>query len=142
MRARSHSSATAVFSLVVLALFAVSGGFLACDSGGTECVCPSTGLTVSLPSALIGGVTAIQLSGLACADGGVSPDPVPESPAQTFHITPTQPGQCQIDILLADGTTVSDNLTVVETTGCCAGLRTSPTGAAEIDVPAPEDAGE
>lgn len=140
MRARSR----AISALVVLLLlpFARSSAFLACDSGGTECVCPSTGLTVNLPSALIGGVTGIQLSGLACADGGVSPDPVPQSPAQSFHVTPTQPGQCQIDILLTDGTTVSDNLTVVETTGCCSGLRTSPTGAADIDVPAPPEAGE
>jgi hypothetical protein len=124
-------AAVGVFALLLLA---------ACDSGGTECVCPSAGLTVSLPSPLVGQVTTITGSGLACADAAVAPAPTPHVTATSFHIEPTQPGMCQIDLSFTDGTTFSDQLTVVETTGCCAGLRTSPLGAAQIDVPPPGDA--
>ena len=129
--------------VLLAALLVAATAAPGCDSGGTECECPATGLTVSLPPALVGGVTQIVPSELACADAGVSPTPgsAAASRATAFQITPTQPGQCQIVIYLSDGTTFSDSLTVVETTGCCAGLRTSPIAAANIDVPAPSEAG-
>ncbi len=113
----------------------------ACDSGGTECECPAAGLTVNVPLPLAREVTAITPSDLACTGATIDPDPSTVHNAKVFHVTPTQAGPCQIEIFFSDGTTFSDQLTVVETTGCCAGLRTSPLGAAEIDVPPPEDAG-
>jgi len=113
-----------------------------CDSGGTECACPAAGLTVNIPRALAGDVTAIMPSGLACTDASVDPTPAAGRAAAVYRVAPTQAGPCGIDILFSDGTTFSDDVTVVETTGCCAGLRTSPASAAEIDVPAPGDAGE
>jgi len=124
-------------AFVVVSVLVSSAG---CDSGGTECLCPSAGLTVNLPDTLAAKVVSITPSGLACSDAGIVPTPGP-STSSTYRIAPAQPGQCQIDIQFSDGTTFSDELTVVETTGCCAGLHTAPTGAAEIDVPAPEDAG-
>ena len=113
----------------------------ACDSGGTECVCPSAGLTVNIPEVLVGHVVSIEPSGLACAGAIVKPTPGSGVSASLFQVLPTQTGPCSLDIIFQDGTTFSDELTVVQTTGCCAGLRTTPPEAAEIDVPSPSDGG-
>jgi hypothetical protein len=116
----------------------------ACDSGGTECLeCPSTGLTLNLPAPLVGQVISIETSEGACVGAVVQPsvDAGASRSATQFHVQPTQAGQCQIVIIFADGTSFSDQLLVVETTGCCAGLHTSPLGAAAIDVPSPFDGG-
>jgi hypothetical protein len=114
----------------------------ACDSGGTECACLAAGLTVNVPRPLASAIVAITPTGLACSHASIVPNPATVHDATVFTIEPTQPGPCQIEIQFTDGTTFSDELTVVETTGCCAGLRTSPSGAAQIDVPAPGDAGD
>jgi hypothetical protein len=115
---------------------------VACDSGGTECVCPSTGLTATLPASLAGEVLAIQTSGAACATVTVEPsaDAAAFASAAVLHLAPTQPGPCHLELDFRDGTTFATDVTVVETTGCCAGLHTSPIGAAQIDVPSPPDA--
>ena len=125
-----------LLSVTLLAHAGLSG----CDSGGTECACPVAGLTVDVPQVLASGVTAITPSGLACQGAAVTPTPGPNVVATQFHIEPRQTGPCQIDVLFADGTTFEDDLTVIETTGCCAGFRTDPPGAADIAVPAPFDA--
>jgi hypothetical protein len=122
-------------ALTVLALLAVLG----CDSGGTECECPSVGLTVNLPAVLAGELTSIEPSGLACTAARVIPIGGPDVTPNQFHVEPTTTGPCHLDILFTDGTVFSDDLTVIQTTGCCAGLRTEPPGAAEIDVPPPLD---
>jgi hypothetical protein len=96
---------------------------------------------VNLPSALGGEVQSITPSGPACASASVDPDPASVRYANLFRIEPTETGSCQLTIDFSDGTTFSDTVTVVETTGCCAGLRTSPASAAQIDVPAPGDGG-
>ena len=124
--------------LLTLAI-GVPAGLLGCDSGGTECECPVAGLTVNVPSPLGAGVTSITPSGVACTGAAVSPAPGPNVTATQFHIEPRQTGPCHIDILFADGTTFDDDLTVIQTTGCCAGFHTDPPGAADIDVPPPLD---
>jgi len=112
----------------------------ACNSGGTECECPATGLTVNIPAPIAGPEGSINLSGLACAGAAVVPTAGNPRSTTQYRVQPTRPGPCSLDIVLADGTTFSDAVVVVETTGCCTGLRTDPLGAAEIDVPPPFDA--
>ncbi len=126
---------------VVQVMVSATAALPACDSGGTECTCSAAGLTVNVPQALAGQVTQIATSGKACADAAVDPPPGATPATAVFHVEPTQAGPCTLDIFFRDGTTFSDDLTVVETSGCCAGLRTSPPGAAAVDVPAPSDAG-
>jgi len=125
--------------LALLALLVVAG-FAGCDSGGTECQCGAAGLTVSIPSGLATDVYSIVPIGLACTNAVVDPTPGPNVRAAQYHVTPTQTGPCHLDIDLTDGTTFSDDVVVIQTTGCCAGLRTDPPGAAEITVPPPIDA--
>lgn len=124
---------------VLVASFLVGrgGGVVSCDTGGTECQCPSTGLTIHLPAAVAGKVVSVETSGLACKGAVIQPDPA-TSRVTELHVAPTEPGQCHLEILFATGTTFSDDVTVVETPGCCAGLRTDPLGAASIDVPGPD----
>ncbi len=133
MRPRRH--------IVVGVVVSATAALAACDSGGTECQCSAAGLTVDLPQSLAGQVTQIATSGQACADAAIDPTPGSSVVTTVFRIEPTHPGPCGLDIYFSDGTTFSDDLTVVQTTGCCAGLRTSPPGAATIGVPAPYDAG-
>jgi hypothetical protein len=114
--------------------FAVAG----CDSGPTEYKCFSAGLTVNIPAALSGEVISVAPSGLACADAVVAPTPAPSVAVTQYHVTLTQTGPCHLDIDFTDGTTFSDDLVVIQTTGC--GLGTEPPGAADIDVPPPVDA--
>jgi hypothetical protein len=129
------SSLRQALALTFLAFAAVVG----CDSGGTECECPSVGLTVNLPAPLAGELTAIEPSGLACTGARVIPARGADVAPTQFQIEPTTTGPCHLDILFTDGTVFSDDVTVIQTTGCCAGLRTEPPGAAEIDVPPPLD---
>ena len=136
MRLRHH-----LLLLVALAAVALSGPLVACDGGGTECECGAAGLTVTLPAALVGQLTSIAPSGPACTGATVNPPPARAGSAASFQVEPTRPGACHVDLYFSDGTTFSDDVTVVETTGCCAGLRTTPPGAADIAVPAPLDAG-
>jgi hypothetical protein len=112
-----------------------------CDGGGTECACSSAGITVSLPSQLVGQLQQVVASGPACQGATVSPSVNAGTHATTFHIDPVQPGSCQLELYFGDGTSFSDELTVVESSGCCGGLRTSPPGAADIGVPASREAG-
>jgi hypothetical protein len=127
--------------VVVQVMVSVTTALSACDSGGTECDCSAAGISVNLPQALAGQVTQIATSGEACAEAVISPAPDAAPTATVFHVAPTEAGPCSIDIFFRDGTTFSDDLTVVETTGCCGGFRTTPPGAAQIGVPAPGDAG-
>jgi hypothetical protein len=96
-------------------------------------------LTVNVPEALASGVLSITPTGMACMGAAVSPTPGAKVAATQFHIEPRQTGPCHLDILFTDGTAFDDEVTVIETTGCCAGLRTDPPGAADIDVPPPLD---
>jgi hypothetical protein len=114
--------------------FAVAG----CDSGATEYMCSSEGLTVNIPEALSGDVLSIAPSGLACTGAVVAPTPTLSVAVTQYHVTLTQTGPCHLDIDFTDGTTFSDDLVVIQTTGC--GLGTEPPGAADIDVPPPLDA--
>jgi hypothetical protein len=97
-------------------------------------------LTVSIPSALATEVLSIVPSGLACTNAVVDPNPAPSRSALEYHVSPNQTGPCHLDIDFTDGTTFSDDVVVIQTTGCCAALRTDPPGAADIAVPSPIDA--
>jgi hypothetical protein len=122
--------------VVVAVVIAVGLGLSGCDPGATECSCPLTGLTVTIPPALTGDVIVVTPSGQACAGAKVTCTSDSASCA-TYHVDPTSAGPCHLDIDFSSGTVFSDDLTVVSTTGCCAGLRASPSSAGDIDVPAP-----
>jgi hypothetical protein len=128
------------FGFVVVA--AVLGGLPGCDSGATECACPATGLTVNLPPGLAGGVVAWSVSGEACTGARVTCTSDSATSCTTYHVAPAQAGACSVGIDFANGTSFTDDVTVVSTGGCCAGLRADPPSAGEIDVPAPVDAGD
>jgi hypothetical protein len=127
--------------LVAPVIFPATAALFGCDSGGTECVCSAAGITVTLPKSLAGLLTQAATSGAACQAAVVDPPPVASVRATVFHIEPVQPGPCHIDLFFRDGTTFSEDFTIIQATGCCGGLRTAPPGAAEVSVPPPSDAG-
>lgn len=123
---------------LALALVGASALFCDCDSGGTECVCPAVGLTVTLPTSLAGGVAVFTPSGAACQGAKVTCSSSNAASCASYRVTPVAAGDCLLTLDFNDGTSFTDDLTVVSTTGCCAGLRADPPSAADIDVPSPD----
>jgi hypothetical protein len=112
-------------------------GAAACSSGQTVCDCVPPGLDVSVPpeSALAAG--AVVPSGPACAGASVACAKQATGGCATFHVTPSAAGNCHIDVYFPDGTHDAQDVSVVQKSGCCAGLYPDPPSAGQVAFPGP-----
>jgi hypothetical protein len=113
--------------LVLACAFATWG----CDSGGKECSCLPSGLSLQICPGLADQVDQVQLSGAACAsasktllaeEGGS--DAGAEGGAVTYDIQPSQAGECTIEVSFKNGLTFSAGgspspLQIIPGPGCC-----------------------
>jgi hypothetical protein len=119
------------------ATFVPAGG---CSSSGATCDCTDPAITIHVPEDVAASVTSVSLSGAGCA--GLTATPTNQTNGGTaYSFTANGIGTCTIDVAFASGTSFSDDLTIVQQTGCCAGFYASPVSAADVDVPEPGDAG-
>jgi hypothetical protein len=122
-----------VAAAVIAGLLAVS----ACSSGQTVCDCIPPGLDVSVPPANALPAGAVVPGGPACAGAEVLCTMPAAGGCATFHVTPSAAGNCHIDVYFPDGTHDAQDVSIVEKSGCCAGLYPDPPSAGQVDFPGP-----
>jgi hypothetical protein len=124
--------------VVVLAVSLLAVG---CTSSNAECDCVPARMNVNIPDGLALEVTSVALSGPACT--GVAPSCDRYGVAGgcvEFGFDAVAAGNCHLDVDFQSGEVFSDDVTVSQATGCCAGFYADPVSAGEIDVPGPDDA--
>ncbi len=119
------------------AIFVPAGG---CSSSGATCDCTDPAITVHIPGDIAASVSSVNLSGAGCS-GATATATNQTNGGTAYSFNASGIGTCTIDVVFANGTSFSDDLTIVQQTGCCAGFYASPVSAADVDVPEPGDAG-
>jgi 2-phospho-L-lactate guanylyltransferase (CobY/MobA/RfbA family) len=133
----TRAAVLAAFAGLGAAGLAPAGG---CGSSGATCDCADPAITVHVPSDVAASVTSVTLSGAGCT--GVTAAPTNQINGGTsYAFTANGIGTCTIDVTFASGTSFSDDLSIVQQTGCCTGFYASPVSAADVEVPEPGDAG-
>ena len=129
-RARWHRGAA------VAALSACAS--LGCHDDATECSCDPQGFTVTVEPGGPEESVMVVPSGPACADAGVTCDtPAASGGCATYRVLPTAEGDCHIDVYFSLGMDDSDDVNIVQETGCCAGLYPDPPSAGQVELPPP-----
>ena len=126
----TRAAVLAAFAGLGAAALAPVGG---CGSSGATCDCADPAITVHVPADVAASVTSVALSGAGCT--GVTAAPTNQTNGGTaYAFTANGIGTCTIDVVFASGTSFSDDLTIVQQTGCCAGFYASPVSAADVEV--------
>jgi hypothetical protein len=116
----------------------VAAALVACSSvKNSECDCLSPTLQVSVPPESAGAVAEMRVSGPACAGATVTCAQDGIGGCASWRFAATAAGNCHIDVLFNVGTTFAQDVAIVETKGCCAGLYPDPESAGTINVPTP-----
>jgi hypothetical protein len=126
---------TAFAALAALALV------VACSSvpnGQCDCIDPS--LRVSVPIESAAAVSEVRLSGSGCTGAQIVCAQEGTGGCATWRFAANGAGTCHIEVLFKVGTTYTRDVTIAQTTGCCAGLYPTPENAGEIDVTVPPGA--
>ena len=120
------------------AAFAIGLGVLACSTiQNSECDCVDPSLQLTIPPESASAVVSVTLSGNACE--GVTPTCVQNGVGgcSQWRFPAQAAGNCHIDMTFASGTAYAHDVTILATTGCCAGYYADPTSAGDIAVTPP-----
>ena len=123
-------------------LIGIAGGAISvvasCSSvANPQCECVDPTLSVTVPPESASAVKEVQLSGAAC--DGVKATCVQDGigGCASWRFEAIAAGTCHIDMFFQAGTTFSRDITIKQTTGCCAGLYPDPENAGAIEVTPP-----
>jgi hypothetical protein len=120
---RSHAKQSGGLPLVAFFVLLAAIAGLGCSSESSSCSCAVPG---KMLQAQPGTVEAIKLSGAACTGAqaqcfGMASTPFVPGCAE-YLVTAGRPGDCQILVDFADGRTFETTVSMVQGTGCCAGI--------------------
>jgi hypothetical protein len=127
-----------------VALPLVASSFAACTTTTAACDCASSLITVNVPADIASSVTDLRLSGPACTSVTYH-CANPTNGCTAYDFTPNGAGDCDIEVVKADGNFTA-TVSVVSQSGCCAGFYPSPSSSSSsssgvVDVPEPGDGG-
>jgi hypothetical protein len=110
---------------------------LACHDDATECDCLAPGFTITVEPGGPEEAVMVIPSGPACADAGVTCETPTSLGCTAYRVVPTAEGDCHVDVYFSGGTDDSDDVNIVEETGCCSGFYPDPPSAGQVDLPPP-----
>jgi hypothetical protein len=115
---------------------------MACTNDGSpeECSCDDSALTITIPADLALSVTGVQLSGTACTGVNAVCTNQGAAPCLQYRVEANAAGTCNVEVDSANGAFPAE-VTITQTTGCCAGFYATPESAASIVVPESDGGG-
>ncbi len=129
-------------ALVAMALGLFGVGYVAgCSTASNQCDCTDPSVHLAIPPESAAAVVGVRLSGPACA--AVAPPSCaqtgPEGGCASFRFAATAAGNCHIEVDFANGVFAHD-VSIRESSGCCAGFYPDPASAGEVAVTPPSGA--